>query len=446
VTVAPPDDPADPAAGNATAEARPGGGADVLTADGPPVRDQVGTAEPASPARRAPTGRWWDDAAVLHPIRTWESKGRRWLPGVWYPIALWVLWRLGHLAVSVWLGGPDRWGSVVNPAFYYDGQRYLDITRYGYILPHLQMPNTAFFPGVSWLAWPVWQLTHDDLWTGHLTATVTAIAAFVAVWGVSKAWKGEAVARKAVWLLALMPSSLFLWGFYSEGLFIALGAGAVWADRKERRWLAAVLFMALSTTRSVAILIPAVIVLARIIRQRKIDVWAVVYAAAGVIGLIPVLYMMRWYTGNPFAFLGVQSDWGRALSPPWTTVADGFSNLWPRPETIMVPALVARNFDLWCLAIVGVATAYVAFSRKDRFPMEAWMLGVALIILPLCSTSLASFNRFTLADWVIYPAYASMLGRLPVWVRRAAWTTIVVALTVTTYNMVGRVVVDRFVG
>jgi hypothetical protein len=68
------------------------------------------------------------------------------------------------------------------------------------------------------------------------------------------------------------------------------------------------------------------------------------------------------------------------------------------------------------------------------------------VALPLCSTSLASFNRFTMADWVIYPAWASLLGRLPLWWRRAAWTALVLALLVTTYHFVGRFSVDRFVG
>ena len=56
-----------------------------------------------------------------------------------------------------------------------------------------------------------------------------------------------------------------------------------------------------------------------------------------------------------------------------------------------------------------IGIVYLAVSRRPRFPMEAWMLGVAMIALALCSSVLASFNRFVLADWVIFPAYASLL-------------------------------------
>ena len=130
-------------------------------------------------------------------------------------------------------------------------------------------------------------------------------------------------------------------------------------------------------------------------------------------GLLATLAMMKSQVGDPFAFMKVQKDWGRSLSMPWTTVLQGYQNLWPRRGTVMVPALVARNFDLWCVAIVLAALAYAAWSRRDRFPMETWMLGVAMIVLPLCSSVLASFNRFVFADWVIYPVYASAIGRLP---------------------------------
>jgi hypothetical protein len=78
--------------------------------------------------------------------------------------------------------------------------------------------------------------------------------------------------------------------------------------------------------------------------------------------------------------------------------------------------------------------------------MEAWMLGVAMIALALCSSVLASFNRFVFADWVIYPAYASLLGRLPKWWRMAAMLALAVACVLTTYALIGRFSVGRFIG
>lgn len=375
------------------------------------------------------------DAAPRRASRWWT------LPGVWFPIGVWALWRVAQAVVTSWLGG-----KVIETAYTYDGAHYLRILHHGYADPRPTMPSHAFFPGVAWLATPVHWLTGSDAITVHVTATVTAIAAFVAVWGVTREWTDERTARRAVLLLALFPSSLFLWLFYSEALFIALGAGAVWADRRGKRWLAALCFFGIATTRSVGILVPAVVVLARIIRRRGIDRWALAYAASALAGLGAVLLTFQVQLGNAFAFVGVQQDWGRSVSWPWASVAQGIDNLTPKYGTVMVPALVARNFDLWSVAIVVVGLGYLVLSRRPRFPMEAWMLGLAMIALPLCSSVLASFNRFALADWVIYPAYASLIGRLPKWWRLAAMVALGVACVLTAYALIGRVAVGRFIG
>jgi hypothetical protein len=280
----------------------------------------------------------------------------------------------------------------------------------------------------------------------HVTATVTAAAAFVAVWGVTRAWVDERTARRAVVLLALFPSSLFLWAFYSEAAFIALGAGGVWADRRDRPAIAAACFAGLATTRSVGVVVPVVVVVVHVVRERRLDRRALAYLAAGAVGLGAVLLTMWAQVGDAFAFLGVQADWGRTVSWPWASVAQGVDNLTPDARTVMVPALVARNLDLWAVALVVLAIGYLVVSRRPRFPAESWLLGLAMIALPLSSSVLASFNRFALADWVIYPAWASMLGRLPTWWRRAATAGLALAAVVTAYHLLGRVVAGRFIG
>ena len=415
------------------------------TADSVEVDGGLATAVVETPVAPERTGRT-RAMATRRPARwrllaRWRADGHRVLPGVWFPIGLYALWRSLEMAVSVWLGGDPQYG-----AFYYDSQHYLRIMHIGYVHPRWIMPSNAFFPGVSWLGWPLWKLTGSDLVTVHTVATVTGLAAFVAVWGVSRAWRNERVARRAVLLFALMPGSLFLWAFYSEGLFIALGAGAVWADRRGRRGIATALLVGIGATRSIGILVPAVLILCRIIRERRVDKWCWAYGIAGVTGFLAVLAVMHAQVGDAFAFMKVQKDWGRSLSAPWTTVMQGYQNLWPRAGTIMIPSLVARNLDLWCVVIVVLGLGYAAFSRRDRFPMETWMLGVAMIALPLCSSVLASFNRFAFATWVLYPVYASAIDRLPRPWRIATMTSIGVALSLTAYAMIGRFSIGQFVG
>ncbi len=363
------------------------------------------------------------------------------LRGIRFPIAVFACWRLVQLAF-LWASS----GPLVETAYRYDGAHYLRILHYGYWNPRPQMPSHAFFPGISWLSSPLYWLTGSDAATVHVVATVTALAAFVAVWGATKTWRDERTARLAVVLMAVFPSSLFLWSFYSEGLFIALSAGAVWADRRDRKGLAALCLAGVACTRSVGILVAVVLVVASVVRRRGIDRWAVAYLAAGVAGMAAVSLMMWHQLGDPLAWLSVQGDWGRTLSWPWETVWQGVENLWPEPGTPMVPTLLARQWDLWCAAIVIFGIGYAALSRRDRFPMETWMLGVALMAPQLVSGVLASFNRFALADWVLFPIYASLALRLaPKW----RWPLLAVAVGAavwTSYGLVDRIALNRFIG
>ena len=126
-----------------------------------------------------------------------------------------------------WLQLPA--GRPVEAAYTYDGAHYLRILHQGYWHPRPVMPSHAFFPGLPWLATPVRWLTGSDAITVHTTATLTALAAFITVWGVTREWTDEGTARRAVLLLALF---LFWAGTM---LILYVGPVSSGAGKHERR-------------------------------------------------------------------------------------------------------------------------------------------------------------------------------------------------------------------
>jgi hypothetical protein len=93
----------------------------------------------------------------------------------------------------------------------------------------------------------------------------------------------------------------------------------------------------------------------------------------------------------------------------------------------------------------------MAWPRRDpdkRWPTEAWLLVIALALLPLSSRLLYSFNRFALADWPIFAAFAEMIvlaGRR--W--RLAWIPVgalVAYLAVMSYQFMGHWIRYNFLG
>jgi len=327
--------------------------------------------------------------------------------GVLFPLAVFAGWRIAQFLLGIAFGG-----HPFHTAFQWDGHFYERIFESGYRLGRREGTQvTAFFPGLTWLSRAVDLVAPSGRSAELLTVNLAAAAAFITVWGVAKAWRGVVVARRAVLLLALFPSSLFLWSFYSEGLFIALGAGAVWADRRDRRWVTALLLVGVSTTRTIGITVGLVLVICRVWRNRRVDMTTVAYAAATGLGLLAVMGAQWSDMGDPLSWMSAQKYWGRELSVPVTWLTDGVSALIHRDQP-------QRILDLFAVGGVTVTVVYAWLARRDPWPLEARLLPIAFLIVPLCTpTPESSLNRFVLVCWPSFVIGADMVGRGPRWAR-----------------------------
>ena len=317
------------------------------------------------------------------------------LPGIAFPIATFAVWRLAQL----WFLGLAE-GNAVDAAFQWDGNAYRRIFESGYhVSPGERQPVTAFFPGIAWVA------KAPDLVLGHtaamvLTANVIALLAFIAVWAAAREWRDEQLGRASVILLALWPASLFYWSFFSEAMFVATTAGAVWADRRNHRWLAALLLGLAALTRSQGVLVAGVLVVVRVVRRRRIDGTALLYSVAAVIGTAAVMYTQREQAGDALAFLHHQDDWGRSITFPWTALREGIGALKSGQPRL------AKWLDLLGVTAMGLAVVWALWPRARNtrrrgrpLPPESWLLTVAILIVPLCSGLLSSMNRYVASAW-----------------------------------------------
>lgn len=141
-----------------------------------------------------------------------------------------------------------------------DAVRYLDIAKNGYVREGENAINLVFYPlypylirGFSWL-------------TGSLEAAGLAISqlsyagASVLLYELLLPEQGRKGAWEGVLLLALYPFSMFAMGIYSEGLFLLLTIGCLYALRR-RNFLAAGcigFFAALTRVQGTLLLFPAV--------------------------------------------------------------------------------------------------------------------------------------------------------------------------------------------
>ena len=216
-------------------------------------------------------------------------------------------------------------GHPVGDTFRFDAAWYRSILAQGY---HYDAPNTvqqnpAFPPGLPWLTEPFsWLL--GDKWAAFLVANLTGLGAFVAVWWALRTWAGDRCARYGTIALALWPTSLYLWAFYSEGLFVAATAVGLGAERKGRRWLVVVCAVVAGVTRVVGLLFGPVLAVLHWWRVRRLDLTGFLYLAGGAVAAALVTGAQQVTTGHAFAAQELQRHaWHLSPAPPWVPIVDG---------------------------------------------------------------------------------------------------------------------------
>lgn len=260
--------------------------------------------------------------------------------------------------------------------------------------------NVAFFPvfplTVRYLA-PFGDFTLDALLLSHV-----ALFAALVLLGTLALRSGMSVedAERAIFYLALFPTSYFLSMPLTESLFLLLSLGAFVCASGERWWLAGILGALAAATRVTGILLlPALLVFAleRAPKRRLPLLWlALIPAGLGA-------FMLHLYrtTGDALAFVHVQSQWKR--EPGW--FFRPLAAFLGEPATLSLPwNLVAMNFAIALLLLIA---GLVLLVRK-QYAFGTYALLATL--LPLSSGSLQSIGRYALAAFPLFFVLA-MAGR-----------------------------------
>src|SRR4051794_4588875 len=117
--------------------------------------------------------------------------------------------------------------ALAAPVSRWDSVHFQVIASNGYVRDDL----TAFFPLYPYLARVAGWVTGSLLLGGFLISLVAFLVGLVVVHRLAELEIGPAAARRTVYLLAFFPAALFFSAFYTEALFLALTAGAVYLAR-----------------------------------------------------------------------------------------------------------------------------------------------------------------------------------------------------------------------
>ncbi len=274
---------------------------------------------------------------------------------------------------------------------HWDTPFYARIAQYGY-----NNLTVAFFPLYPVIGGMFASLTSLD---PTISLMFISLASSILLGIVLYYWaKFEFRIRKmktSPWLLlglvAIFPTAFYFFAPYSESLFMALTAGALFSYRKGNYWIATLLSFLAATARPQGVLIGLYFVLDYLL-AKDWRAWEKLLPAVGA-GVGMMLYMVYlWHEGgNPFAFLAAQQYWGRFSDNPIQIVLWSFN-----------------PFFLWYLPVL-ITGLYFVYRYLDK---PLFWYSLAFIVVPLASGSLQSLNRYMLACLPLFLATAIAWARI----------------------------------
>jgi hypothetical protein len=356
----------------------------------------------------------------------------------WTLVAIRAVFWVGAILAFLWSPSPVAGGNPVFRAYEarsdlvfgalaeWDSGWYVAIAEHGYD----SRQSAAFFPLYPMLVRAVSTITGSTVVAGVLIALIAAGIAAVVLAQLARPLLGELGARESVLLLALYPAAFVFTSVYSDGLLLALSAGAFLAAVRDRPWLAGILGALAVGTRSLGLaLIPALLVLLwprdRTARELARPLPLLLLPAA--LGAFALFLERR--LGDWNAFIDAQSSFWQRHTPTLGPVG----GLWESAESAYHGAAqlalhlprtgetfdrfdqIAVWFVLHFLLLLGaLALTWVAWKRFGAaFGLYSLTTLVVLLSNPVEWFPLQSLPRYLLTDFPLFLALASLTLERP---------------------------------
>ena len=335
---------------------------------------------------------------------------------------------------KLFLGG-GLTNYLQNPYFWawtnFDGEHYLSIAQNGY-----GFGEQAFFPLFPLLIKFLGKLLGGSLIVFNLSGLLISNASFlIGLLGLIRLVRldySERVARAALILFLLFPTSFYFGSVYTESLFFALVIWSFYCAKKQRWLFASCLGALASATRVIGIVIlPALFLEWWSKKAKKIDI-QVIFLFLIPLGLAGYMYYLYIRHGDPLAFWRALPGFGEQRS----TVPILLPQVFYRYIFKILPQINYSYFPIvfstYLEFLSGVA--FLAISSLAFFKMRLSYSTFLILgyLLPTLSGSFSSFSRYVL---VLFPAFilaASYLSKATRLTQILIYTLLFICLAVAT--------------
>ena len=348
--------------------------------------------------------------AAPSALRSWSF----WTPLREAALVAWLPWVLSKLIVGAALGlaryershlgvhSAKALLSLHNGLLAWDASWYQGIAAHGYgSVGHLGLRFFPLYPLLATgahatLALPV----------SFTLVALANVASFLAVMGIyllTRRELDEVSARRAAWLLCLLPASFVLTMGYAEALFLVAVIGAIYGARTQRWWLAGLAGLVAGATRPTGILL-VVFVLVELIRSwRESSTSQRLMGTASVLApLLGALSFLAWTADAYGSFLlpyriQTNATLHGGLGNPFAVVLNAARDVLHGHigTALHVPWI------LLCLVVLVVCFA--------RLPVSYGLFASVVLVAALSGHNLDSFERYALTAIPLVMAAGSLL-------------------------------------
>ena len=333
--------------------------------------------------------------------------------------------------ISRYGGDPDagwsRWDAVWYMRLAVDGYQRA---------PYPQ--GAAFFPLYPlilhlWLGvwpWPRWL-------AAVALSNMCSAGAFVALHRLVAHELGRARAVRTVWLLALFPTSLFLFAGYAEALSLLCLFLCLYRVRQQRWWAAGLYGGLAAATRPMGVILIAPFLIAwcqahraelgqgatRLLGLRMspwrhspkrarygITAWSLAAASLVPGGVIAYMLYLAARFSQPLLFSSSQRAWHRAFTVPWRTLRVSFALQAAHPPAISVLGLLESQNSIYTLVFLALSVP-ATFTLSRAHGSFLWLVWAMILSTPAIldhyGSPLMGLPRYLLAA---YPLLIFLAG------------------------------------
>jgi hypothetical protein len=320
-------------------------------------------------------------------------------------------------------GDPLEPVGFLNYWAHWDGAWYSEIATHGY---GARAPeSTAFFPLYPLLVRTGSSLVGGPAAWGVLISILCTAFALYFVYRIAENLYDAGIARASTLALAFFPTAFFLNAVYTEALFLALTAGAVWAARVRGNLLLAGLFGALAAaSRNLGVLLLIPLFYEWVRRRQTFGLRGLAGLALVPAGLVAYALFLRERFGDPLVFASQQSAyWERELTGPLTTLGMAWHDAGAGMKYVLDPpalflgapagpSLEASNTLNLVFLVFFLLVMLVGFVV---LPQDLSVYTAVVVLLPVLTPApqfpLMSLPRFVLGAFPVFLVLGYLLSR-----------------------------------